>query len=50
MAFNQILANGEKKADVIQHHLRVRDHVGLLCNRPPGEPECLLFSRPTTYV
>jgi hypothetical protein len=26
------------------------NHVGLLCNRPPGEPGCLLFSRPTTCI
>jgi hypothetical protein len=26
------------------------NHVGLLCNRPPGEPECHLFSRPTTSI
>jgi|GEM_PF-5985749 len=36
-----------KKADVIDRPKAI-NHVGLLSNRPPGEPECHLFSRPTT--
>jgi CheY-like chemotaxis protein len=28
----------------------ILNHVGLLYNRPSGEPGCLLFSRPTTCI
>jgi hypothetical protein len=38
-----------KKTDVLEH-LMVFKHVGLLGNWPPGEPEYLLLSRPTTYL
>lgn len=39
-----------KKADVIEHQNGVGDHVGLLCNKPSGEPDCPLISRPMNAV
>jgi hypothetical protein len=36
-----------KKADVAEHP-KVSNHVGLLCNEPPGELGCSLYSHLTT--
>jgi hypothetical protein len=36
-----------KKTGVAEHP-QVSNHVGLLFNKPPGEPGCRLFSHPTT--
>jgi hypothetical protein len=45
----QMLFDDAKNADVIQRP-KAFNHVGLLCNRPPGEPGCLLFSCPTNCI
>jgi hypothetical protein len=38
-----------KKADVAEHP-EVFHHVGLLANEPSGEPDCSLYSHPTTFI
>jgi hypothetical protein len=47
--FKSTLDEGKKKP-TWTNTLRVFNHVGLLRNRPPGEPGCLSFSRPTTCI
>lgn len=42
--------NPNEKKPTWSNTSRVLNHVGLLCNRPPGEPGCLLSSRPTTVI
>jgi hypothetical protein len=42
-----LATKANKKTDVAEHP-KVSSHVGLLLNKPPGEPGCSLFSHPTT--
>lgn len=42
--------NPNEKKPTWSNTLRALNHVGLLCNWPPGEPGCLLSSRPTTCI
>jgi hypothetical protein len=44
------VAYGQQKNDVVDPDISGFNHVGLLRNRPPGEPGCPLFSRPTTQI